>query len=165
MICIPKLALETQDILLLALLLLPRLDDDGLRFLTRLRKSHQLSLLPQLVQANMGKFAPCHKEWPIPCPNKISSEANVCTTWLYSLQWAKLLKTSSMTPTFNYMNRWGTLSGSMQKWWVTSCIFNKCSGNQTQWNLYKPSSKKSMDMWNVNIGHCKRDANSLRMSK
>ncbi len=59
---------------------------------------------------------------PIPCPNKISLVAEVCTTWLCTLLWAKLLKTSSMTPTFNYKSRWGILLRSMQRWWVTSQV-------------------------------------------
>jgi hypothetical protein len=46
----------------------------------KLRESYQLNLLPQLVQANVGEFIPCHEEWPIPYPNKISFEAKVCTT-------------------------------------------------------------------------------------
>ncbi len=72
---------------------------------------------------------------------------------------------SSQHPAFNYRSGWGTLLHSTQKWWVTSRIFNKCSGNQMQRNLYKPSSKKSMATWNVTSGHCKRDAKPLRLSK
>ncbi len=138
--------------------------DNGLGLLTQLRGSHQLGLVSQLVRANVGEFAPCHKEWLIPYPNK-KLEAKVCTTWLCSLLWAKLLKTSSMTPTFNYRSGWGTLSHSTQKRWVTSCIFNKRSGNQRQRNLCKPSSKKSMNTWTATIGHWKIDAKFLRMSK
>jgi hypothetical protein len=59
---------------------------DRLRLLTRLRESHQSSLLSQQVQANMGKFAPCHKEWPIPCPNKISLETRYA---LHGFEWMR----------------------------------------------------------------------------
>jgi hypothetical protein len=41
----------------------------------------------------------------------------------------------------------------------------QCPGSKMQRNLYKPSSKKSTDAWTATIGHCKRDAKSLRISK
>ncbi len=136
-----------------------------LRLLTQLRESRKLSLLSQLVQANVGAFAPCHEEWPILCSDEISSETKVCTTWLCNLLRAKLLKTSSMTPTFNHRSGWGTLLHSRQKWWETLCIFNKCSDNQIQRNSNKPSKKTPADTWNATIEHCNRDAKSLRMSR
>ncbi len=138
---------------------------DGIRLLTQMRESHQLSLLSWLVQANAEELAPFYKEWLNPCPNKISLETKVCTTWLQKLIWAKVVKTSSMTPTFNYKSGWGTLLPSMQKWWVTSCIFKKRSDSQMQRNLYKPSSRKLTDMWIATTGHCKKDVKSLRMFK
>ncbi len=110
---------------------------NGLKLLTQLREPHLLSLLLWLVQANVDNFAPCHKEWLNPCPNKISLETKVCTTWFCRLLWTKLVKISSMTPTFDYRSGWGTLLPSMQEWWVTSCIFNsKCLDSQAQRNLY-----------------------------
>jgi hypothetical protein len=50
---------------------------DGLKLLTQLRESHQLSLLSQLVQANVGKFVPCHKEWRILVPTSFFGSQGV----------------------------------------------------------------------------------------
>ncbi len=61
---------------------------DRLRLLTQIRESHQLSLLSQLVQAKVDKFALCHKKWLNPCPNKIYKATKLCTTWLPKLKWA-----------------------------------------------------------------------------
>jgi hypothetical protein len=69
---------------------------------TRLRKWGQLSLLSQLVQANLDKFAPCHREWWNPCPIGISMETKVCTTWHLKLLLVIQMKISSTMPIFNF---------------------------------------------------------------
>ncbi len=79
---------------------------DRLGLSTKLRESHQLSLVSLMVQANVGAFAPYHKEWPNLCPNKISLETKVCITWLCSVPWAGPLKTCSMTHTLSYKSTW-----------------------------------------------------------
>ncbi len=43
---------------------------------------------------------------------------------------------------------------------LMSCFFKKCSANQMQRNLYKPSSRKSVNTWTATIGHCTKDAKS-----
>ncbi len=93
--------------------------------LTWLTRGRQLSLLSQLVQANVVEFAQFHKEWQNSCPNGISMETKVCTRWHLKLLLAIQMKTSSTMPIFNFKSEWETLSHSMQKWWVTLCIFNK----------------------------------------
>ncbi len=73
-----------------------------LRVLTQMRESHQFSLLSQLVQVNEEEFTSCHEEWWNPCPNLISTEIKVYITCHLKLLQARWMKTSSMTPIFNF---------------------------------------------------------------
>ncbi len=112
-----------------------------------------------------GRVCTCHKEWPNPCPNGVYMETKVCTTWHLKPLLVIQMKTSSATPIFNFKSGWETLLHSMQKWWVTSCIFNKRWNSPMQRNLSKRSSRKSMDTWTPTIGCSRSKAKFLRTSK
>ncbi len=61
-----------------------------------------MSLLLQLVQANVDEFTPCYEEWWNLCPNRISTETKACTIWHLKLLLVKQMKTSSTMPIFNF---------------------------------------------------------------
>ncbi len=78
------------------------------RFLIEVRELQVLSLLSQLVLANVVGFARCHEEWQ-------NLLRKVSTIWHISPLSKKPMKTSSTTRTLNFKSGCEILSRSMQK--------------------------------------------------
>ncbi len=78
------------------------------RLLIEVRELQVLSLLSQLVLANVVGFARCHEEWQ-------NLSLKVSTIWHTSPLSKKLMKTSSMTHTLNFKSGCETLLRSTQK--------------------------------------------------
>ncbi len=76
--------------------------------LIEVRELQVLSLLSQLVLANVVEFAQCHEEWQ-------NLSLKVSTIWHTNPFLKKPMKTSSMTRTLNFKSGCETLLRSMQK--------------------------------------------------